>query len=169
MRKLLPLILALSGLGAGIGAGLALRPDPPAPEAVETAEAAAGEAPAETAPPPMAGGDHPAEGAPEYVKLNNQFVVPVVTGGRVTALVVLSVSLQVGPGMREEVFAREPRLRDAFLQVLFDHANAGGFDGVFTSAENLRRLRMALLEAAQRVLGATAGDILITDMMRQES
>ena len=184
MRKLLPLLIALLGLGGGIGAGLALKPAPP-PEAAEAAaEGAApgegaehgaapadshGEAPDAAPAPAGHGGEAHVSSEQEYVKLNNQFVVPVVAGGRVTALVVMSVSLQVGTGGREAVFAREPKLRDGFLQVLFDHANAGGFDGIFTTAENLRTLRMALLEAAQSVLGETVTDILIIDMMRQDS
>ena len=69
---------------------------------------------------------------PEYVKLNNQFVVPVVEDGRVAAMVVLSLSLEVEAGNTEAVYQREPKLRDAFLQVLFDHANVGGFCGSFT-------------------------------------
>ncbi len=184
MRRLLPLLLALFGLAGGIGAGLALKP---APEP-GTAEAAAGGeahdgAGGDAAEPAAApAGDHGEAAATEghggtseaaaeqhYVKLNNQFVVPVVTDGRVSALVVMSVSLEVGAGGRESVFAREPKLRDGFLQVLFDHANAGGFDGNFTAADNLRTLRMALFEAARSVLGETVTDILLTDMMRQDS
>jgi hypothetical protein len=182
MRKLLPLLIALLGLGGGIGAGLALKPAP-APEAAEGAaggsahDGAGGDAAEPGAAP---AGDHgvaavtnghggSAAVEQDYVKLNNQFVVPVVTDGRVSALVVMSVSLQVGTGGRETVFAREPKLRDGFLQVLFDHANAGGFDGNFTAADNLRTLRMALLEAARSVLGETVVDILLTDMMRQDS
>jgi flagellar FliL protein len=178
MRKLLPVLLALLGLGGGIGAGLALKPAPPAAEVVAEADGGAhGEAAAHVqgeaaeAPPASAahGGTEEAAAEEDYVKLNNQFVVPVVADGKVTALVVMSVSLQVGAGGRETVFAREPKLRDSFLQVLFDHANAGGFDGTFTTAENLRTLRMALLEAARSVLGETVTDILIIDMMRQDS
>ena len=64
----------------------------------------------------------------EYVKLSNQFVVPVVKGKTVVSLVVLSLSLEVPEGQKDAVFRREPKLRDSFLQVLFDHANIGGFD-----------------------------------------
>jgi hypothetical protein len=175
--------MALLGIAGGVGAGLALKPvpEPEAASAVvgDVHDGAGAEATGHGA---MAGASHgaaveasghggAAEDAAEqdYVKLNNQFVVPVVTDGKVSALVVMSVSLQVGAGGRENVFAREPKLRDGFLQVLFDHANAGGFDGNFTAADNLRTLRMALLEAARSVLGETVTDILLIDMMRQDS
>lgn len=62
--------------------------------------------------------DEPEDGAPEYVKMNNQFVVPVVEGGRVAAMVVLSLSLEVDAGNTEAVYQREPKLRDVFLQAL---------------------------------------------------
>ena len=47
----------------------------------------------------------------------------------------------------------EPKLRDVFLQVLFDHANMGGFRGAFTRSDVLEPLRTALREAAQKHLG----------------
>lgn len=166
MRVLIPVALALAGLGGGVGAGLALRP-PPEPEAAAGEEAQATDAAGAEAPAHAAPAGEPAI-QPEFVKLNNQFVVPVVTEGRVGSLVVLSVSLEVGPGGRETVFVHEPKLRDAFLQVLFAHANSGGFDGNFTSATSLRSLRAGLLESARAVLGDLVSDILIVDMMRQD-
>jgi flagellar basal body-associated protein FliL len=158
IRKLFPVILALLGLGTGVGGGMALRPTPdPATEPMtKTAEA---EAEAEVDP----------ENAPEYVKLNNQFVVPVLKDGRVTAMVILALSLEVAKDSTEAVYSREPKLRDAFLQVMFDHANAGGFQGSFTDGSNLILLRRALLEAAQSTIGDSVKDVLISDIARQDT
>ncbi len=152
MRKLLPILLALLGLGAGAGAGLTLRPaaDP------ELAEAAMAEHPAEPEVPP------------EYAKLSNQFVVPVVEDGRVSAMVILSLSLEVTAGSTEAVFQREPKLRDVFLQVLFDHANSGGFKGSFTDGSNMVVLRRALLETATATMGDMVKDVLIVEIVRQD-
>jgi flagellar protein FliL len=110
------------------------------------------------------------ENAPdaEYVRLNNQFVVPVVLEGKVSSLVVLSLSLEISPAIRDTVFEREPKLRDAFLQVLFDHANLGGFTGNFTNIENLTHLKTTLLEVARRELGTEVSGILIESMARQD-
>lgn len=105
----------------------------------------------------------------EYVRLNNQFVVPVVKGERVQALVVLSISLETTAGTKPQVFEREPRLRDAMLQILFDHANAGGFERDYTRAERMHVLRQALFEQATMVLGAIVHDVLITDIVRQDA
>lgn len=152
IRKFFPVFLALSGLLAGLGGGLALRPThgpalEPATSEVE-------------ADPTL---------LPEYVKMNNQFVVPVLEDGRVTSMVILSLSIEVTAGSTEQVYTREPKLRDAFLQVMFDHANSGGFRGSFTDGSNLIFLRKALLEAAQSTMGPIVTSILISDIVRQDS
>ncbi|MEL6798270.1 MAG: flagellar basal body-associated FliL family protein [Pseudomonadota bacterium] len=160
MGALVPVILALVGLGVGVGVGYVTRPDPPPPEE-PLAE--------EQAPEPATPGSKPQdEEAYDYARLNNQFVIPVVRGDAVEALVVMSLTLEVSLGETETVFAREPRLRDGFLRDLFDHANIGGFDIGFTQSGNLAILRAALLETARESLGDVVHDILITDILRQE-
>ncbi len=158
IRKPIPLLLAIVGLAIGLGAGLFLRP------AAQEAEAPVAEAQA-----PSGHGEAEGQAAPEYVKLNNQFVVPVLEDGKVVSMVVLALSLQVTEGGSEQVYAREPKLRDAILQVLFDHANSGGFAGAFTDGSNLVLLRKSLLEVAQRTLGPVVVDVLISDIARQDS
>ena len=108
-------------------------------------------------------------GTDGFVKLDNQFVVPVIEGGRIASLVVLGLALDVEPGLRETALASEPRLRDAFLRVLFDHANAGGFAGGFTGDGPIGELRAALRESARAVLGPDARDVLILSINRQDA
>ncbi|MCB1369171.1 MAG: flagellar basal body-associated FliL family protein [Rhodobacteraceae bacterium] len=175
MKRLLPVILAILGLAAGTGAGLFLRPAPPDVAADHGGEGAPetgedqGEPQAdEHAEPPATERPDTTQSSREYVKLNNQFVVPVVTDAKVSALIVLSLSIEVAAGQKETVFALEPKLRDSFLQVLFNHANSGGFDGAFTSGEKMRDLRGSLFEAAVAVLGPIASDVLVIDIVRQD-
>jgi flagellar FliL protein len=157
MRKLIPLVLLLMGIGAGVGAGVALKPDDE-PEVtnpcgdVETVVL-----------------DTPADLARDYIKLNNQFIIPVVAEGAIKSLVVMSLSLEVASGNGELVYAREPKLRDAFLRAMFDHANAGGFDGEFTANGNLAPLRAGLVSAASGILGDVVTDVLIVDIVRQDN
>ena len=154
IRKILPVLLGLFGLMIGVGAGYFLRP-----------AAEPGAAPTEAAVPAVPG--------PllerEYVKLSNQFIVPVLDKGKVVSMVILSLSLEVSKGATSKVYDVEPKLRDAFLQVMFDHANAGGFNGAYTDGANLVLLRTALLEAANRVMGVLVSDVLIIDIVRQDS
>jgi hypothetical protein len=161
MRKLLPLLLAVIGLAMGVGGGLALRPPvEPAGEAPETEPAHEVSAPARE---PAPGTEY------DYVQINNQFVVPVVKQGSVAALVILSLSLEITKGSREAVYAREPKLRDGLLQVLFDHANAGGFDNDFIAPTRIAALRTALREQAASVLGPILRGVLIQDIVRQDN
>lgn len=159
LNKILPLVLVLIGVGAGVAAGVFMRPvEEPMLENSDskTATIQAGKP------------DETQEFASEYVKMNNQFVVPVVKGESVQALVVLSLSLEVLAGKKDAIYSREPKLRDSFLQVMFDHANVGGFDGAFTSANNLDVLRSALREVAQKDMGDQISDVLIVEIARQD-
>jgi len=172
-RLAIPILMLVVGLCGGVGAGLYLQPDA-APDTAEGDADQTGDH-AEDPPPPEAetdaGAGHDAATTAtgrEYARLNNQFVVPVVSEGRVGALVALSLSIEVDPGSQEAVFAAEPKLRDVFLQVLFDHANLGGFEGNFTTAANMRSLREALRDAAQSAVGPQISDVLIIDIVRQD-
>lgn len=162
MGKILPILLALIGLGGGVGAGIMLRP---APEPDMASAHPEGDAATDHASAPADGEEKPID----YIKLNNQFVVPVIEDGRVSSLVVLSLSLAMKSGDSAYVYEREPKLRDAFLEVMFEHANAGGFSGTFTATMNREILRKALLETAQKVLGPDAYEVLIVEMMRQDT
>lgn len=184
MRMLLPILLLIVGLGGGVGAGLMLAGG----EAAASDEAAAGVG--EEGDEDDAGDEEHAddddyaegedEGEPlrveptgegtEYVRINNQFIVPIVRNGSVRSLVVMALSVEVTTGLNGAVFDQEPRLRDSFLRVMFAHANAGGFDGRFTESDAMAPLRDALLEAAQGILGReTTHEVLITDITRQDA
>ena len=158
MAKLLPLILMIIGVAAGGGAGMVLKKPPE--ECVEESCPDEDVATEEK--------EDAEEEEPNYVRMKNQFVVPVVKNDRVQSLVVLDISLETEPGSEDLIYTREPKLRDVFLRVLFDHAHIGGFDGTFTESGRLSLLRVALLEAAQSVIGTSVSDILITDIVRQE-
>ncbi|WP_323767732.1 flagellar basal body-associated FliL family protein [Antarctobacter sp.] len=172
LKKLLPLVLALIGTGAGVGAGLFLMPAKG--EAPEVADHGDDHEVVKSDDPHVADDPHKADDPHggtdnEYVKINNQFVIPIMGAKRVEALVVAGISLEVSSGTTQAVYAREPKLRDVFLQVLFDHANIGGFEGSFTSGERMEILRSALLDAARSVLGSDVKDVLITEIARQDA
>jgi hypothetical protein len=80
----------------------------------------------------------------------------------------MSLSLEVLPGTQQEVFASEPKLRDSFLQVMFDFANFGKFDGEFTDVSRLIDLRETLTTVAVRDVGDMIKDVLITEIARQD-
>jgi hypothetical protein len=170
MKKLLPIVLLLIGLGAGGGVGWVLQPAAEAAPAVPDAQAQGqgnGAAGQDQPAPPT---DYrPAPENLETVRMPNQFVVPLIRDGQVYAMVVIGLALELEAGSGFTLADSEPRLRAIFLQVLFDHANLGGFDGVFTAGEALLSLRRTLREAARAEIGPDLYDILITELLRQES
>ncbi len=155
MGKLIPLLLIVIGAGAGVGAGFFLRPEP---EIVEEES--------EIAPAPVL----PDGDALTTYEFANQFMVPLIAEDRITSVIVIKVALEISEAQREIVAANTARLRDALLQVMFDHANVGGFTGVFTDHSTLTHLRRSLLEAAQKTVGPEiVFGVLITDLLRSGS
>lgn len=159
MRLVIPLVLLIVGIAAGGGAGFLLRPP------VDENEAS--DATTKDLPKPQED-ESEADADLSYVKINNQFVVPVIKDDRVSALVVLSISLETNAAETSAIYDREPKLRDAFLQVLFDHAYMGGFDGVYTASPAMESLKRALLASARNIAGAHISSVLITDIVRQD-
>lgn len=166
IRILLPTILMLLGLGGGIAAGVVM---------ADRGNLAVGaqNLAQESIPPDdqleSRDGRSASTSGLEYVRLNNQFMIPVVRHGAVRSMVVLSLTIEVLQGQSDVVFQREPRLRDALLRVMFAHANSGGFDGSFTSSNAMMPLREGLREAAAEVLGDLVVDVLIIDIGRQDA
>ena len=172
IKKLLPIILILIFGGAGVAAGLMLKP---APDVAHSEVGPCGDDPnaAQDSAKKDASKASKSEASEnlsfEYVKLNNQFIVPVIKGDIVRAVAVVALSLEVKTGTKDRVYAVEPKLRDTFLQALFDHARLGGFDGAFATTENLVRMRRSLKEHAVAVLGDIVNDVLVTDIARQDN
>ena len=173
MKKLLvPLILLLVGVGGGVGAGLFLAPPEPALDADLPDMAMTNPCGPDAMPADGGEAEHDAVAElseeKDYARLSNQFVVPIVSDERLSGLVVMSLSVEIPVGQDTIVFAREPKLRDAFLQVLFEHANLGGFDGNYTAPATMRSLRESLRAAAVDTIGPEATDVLILELVRQD-
>ncbi len=189
MKKLMPVVIALLGLAAGVGAGVALKPAPepeeaaaacpPPADAAEAHVAVAGDHAADESaadpcadPGALAAADHgpELEGELAYVPMEKPFVVPIFADEKVVAMVVVSLSVETEAEAAPKVEGLKPRLRDSFLKVMFRHANSGGFDGSFTGGRKMEDLKSALRAAAQEVLHERpVGEVLITEIARQDS
>lgn len=172
MKKLLPIILFIVGSGAGVAAGIFLKPEVPEISVDETPEADMAKEEKAEEKSDKTSKDSAKESLIsefEYIKLKNQFVVPIVKEERIASMVVTSLSLEVVQGYGETIMDVEPKLRSEFLRVMFDHANIGGFDGMFTELSSLDDLQTALREVAQKILGADIiSDVLIFEIARQD-
>lgn len=180
MKLLIPIVLVLVGLGAGAGAGLMLKPAPVEEPKGEAGAQACPEGSTEHCDPAAAADPYEAskkeeghEGAAEeliYVAFEKPFVIPIFKDDKVVAMVVVSLSNAVGKESEAAVKAAEPLLRDAYLKVMFRHANSGGFDGSFTAGQKMRDLKSGLLEAAKTTLPEPPiSEVLITDIARQDT
>ncbi|MGR3711988.1 MAG: flagellar basal body-associated protein FliL [Shimia sp.] len=165
MKKLLPVVLAVIGVALGVGAGFMLRPDPVPVATDELHEGAHDAAATPNEMPPIAA---KSTGDLDYMSLHDQFVVPVVKDGKMISLVLISLSLETLPNAQAKIIENEPRLRGALLQVMFDYANIGGFDGAFTNSSRLDKLRRNFFEVAQSIFGDDITDVLITEITRQD-
>lgn len=180
MKLLIPVIFLLVGVGGGVGAAIVLAPTP---DPAEDGDVAAEDADAveETGEDGQAADDGEAASATdegedagdakpvEFLNMENQFIVPLVDDGVVHGLVVVTISLEVVEGTIAAVHQLEPKIRDRFLQVLFNHANNGGFAGNFTDFRYIQSLKDELLRNAQVVAGRDVSDILILDLVRQDA
>lgn len=188
MKKILLIIVPLLAFIAGAVGGDMLHAGKPA-TATETAPGAEAAEQAETADVGAHGqeaeadtedghgakpqGGHGAEvakddSALDWFKFPTQFFVPILRNGTPTAIMVLSLTVEMPVSARPEIEAQEHRLRDALLNALMIEANTGGFDGNFTSDPAQQRLRAALLDAAQKAAGPSVKRILIEDIGRQQ-
>lgn len=164
MKLLFPLLMMLAGTGAGVAAGVFFRPEATIPQATEPLV----EEKKEVEPAAVIQGPQSISGK-EYLKLSNQFVVPIVEKDRISALVVMTLSVEVPEGKGQDVMAIEPKVRDVLLRVLFDHAAIGGFRGDFANNENLDVVRGNMRDAARESIGADLiSDILIFEIARQD-
>lgn len=172
MRFLLPIILLILGVGAGFGAGHFLAaPDEMEVAATDKAEKAYLDDEVEAEDDVFKYDSNVRRDASpdtEYVDFTQQFVVPVINSERMEALIIASISLEIVAGEAELFYSQEPRLRDSFLQVMFNHANIGGFEGAFTNSPRLRVLRRSLTEAADQIVGDAVVAVLFTELARQD-
>lgn len=177
---LIPLVLLIVGTGAGVGAGMFLAPKPE-PEAAEAHAADTGDAPAATheieithkgdAPDDDSHGGGGEDGHVDtiaYVKMPNQFIVPVMEDGRMTAMIIITVAMEAMESDKAFIMSHSPKIRDGFIQEMFKHAGLGWFAGDYTRSEPMSLLRKSLLTKVQSIVGDKVKGILILDIARQE-
>jgi flagellar basal body-associated protein FliL len=103
-----------------------------------------------------------------FIDMEGKFVVPLVRGNRVRALIVVDLRLEVNSSAETRVQELKPKVRDLFLDTLYAMAVAGSFDGDLYSNNVQGEMRARLLEAARQVLQDDAKAILIGELLRQD-
>jgi hypothetical protein len=162
MKKLLPLLSLILGLGGGVGAAIVLAPPDTTPASDESGKTETPSEDTAKSSDPVAAEDM------EIVKLPNQFVVPVMVNKRVIAMVILTVALQVEDGTGDDIRTLEPKIRDTFLEELFGLAALGVFEDEIVSRQSMSLVRTALTERTKTLLDQKGAKVFITDMARQD-
>ena len=123
MRKLIPVLLAVVGIGAGGAIGFVMKP---AEEPHETAKGGHAEETAsesEHAAAPRIEAERPTKATDsEYMPLTRKLIVPFRRENGSKAFLALDVSLEVAPGEVAHAKSHEPKVVDAFLRVLIAFA-----------------------------------------------
>ena len=158
MKKILPVLIALVGLGGGVVGGTMMKPEPEMTEHADAKghdKAKGGDA--------KKGDDHAGEEF-VYAGLKKPFFVPVTQAGQRNMIVRLDIHLEVPEGMGETVEIQEPKLRDAFLRAVMNFSYEGGFSRV-KGGEGFTILRDDLLLSARGVLGEDVRNVLIGEIL----
>jgi len=170
MKKMLPIILAILGLGGGLAGGSFLKPA----DVSERHAKAASDGHGETA---KSGADHgsghgdggKASGSDYiYVGLEKPFFAPVIHANNRQTLVRLDIHLEVPASLKSSVEKHDPKLRDGFLRTVMNFANEGGFARVH-DAHGFATLRDDLLLSARSVIGDDVRAVLIGEILTRES
>ena len=103
-----------------------------------------------------------------YLKFKRQFVVPVMQNGKIDALVIMNLNLELNDDVPDNAYSLEPKLRDALTRELLTLSDDDMFGTNLTSADSYEVLRSTLLRAAKAVMPEGIEDILILDIARQE-
>ncbi len=103
-----------------------------------------------------------------YLKFKRQFVVPVMQSGKIDALVIMNLNLELNGEAPDNAYSLEPKLRDALTRELLTLSDDDMFGANLTSADSYEILRSTLLRAAKAVMPEGIEDILILDVARQE-
>lgn len=114
------------------------------------------------------GGEASENNGSSIMKFSRQFIVPVIRQNGVGSLVALDINLELSESADENVYLREPKLRDAILSALLKLSNEGAFNDQLLQPENMEDIRAGLYASAQSILGDDVSGVLILNIARQD-
>lgn len=103
-----------------------------------------------------------------YYKFTREFVVPMIEDDRVQSLVILNLNLEVDTSISQELFSKEPVLRDNIMTTLVKLSSGGRTLNSITDVDNYETLRAMILTNLQNEIPNGIHNVLILDMARQD-
>jgi flagellar protein FliL len=107
-------------------------------------------------------------GGKSYFKFSREFVVPLMSGDRVSELVILNISLETDASLSQTLFSQEPKLRDNIMTTLIGLSNDGVTFESMTAVDNYETLRSTILMNLDSVIADGIDNVLILDLAKQE-
>ncbi len=177
MKQIVPSIVALLAISAGGGAAYFVKSgaSPKAPSAAH--ESSGDESGGHAAPKPVKAkkghgkSDKHGDAASSdvtYYKFSREFVVPMIEDDRVQSLVILNLNLEVDTAISQELFSKEPVLRDNIMTTLVKLSSGGRTLNSITDVDNYETLRAMILTNLQNEIPVGIRNVLILDMARQD-
>lgn len=114
------------------------------------------------------GGEGGEAGGIMYFKFSREFVVPVVSQGRVTSLVILNLNLEADASLSQKLFEMEPKLRDNIMTTLITISNDGKTFESMTDVENYETIRSMVMMNLESVMATGIHNVLIVDLAKQD-
>ncbi|WP_300380641.1 hypothetical protein [Henriciella sp.] len=106
--------------------------------------------------------------APAYYKFSREFVVPIIAEERVQSLVILNLNLQIDPSVSDELFSKDPVLRDNIMTTLIRLSNEDEIFNGLNNVENYETMRSMILRNLRDSVSEGIQNVLILDMARQD-
>lgn len=103
-----------------------------------------------------------------YYKFTREFVVPIISNGRVSSLVILNLNLEADASMERKLYDMEPKLRDNIMTTLITLSNDGATFESMTSVKNYESIRSTVLQNLASVVKDGITNVLIVDLAKQD-
>lgn len=178
MKQIVPSIVALLAISAGGGAAYFVKSGS-SPKAPSAAHESSGEESGGHGAPKAEKKAKKGHGKSDkhgdaaatdvtYYKFSREFVVPMIEDDRVQSLVILNLNLEVDTAISQELFSKEPVLRDNIMTTLVKLSSGGRTLNSITDVDNYETLRAMILTNLQNEIPVGIRNVLILDMARQD-
>ncbi len=179
MKQIVPSIVALLAISAGGGTAYFLKSGSSSPKPASAAHDTGGGEGEGHAKPKKEKKEKKGHGSSDknsdgdavdvtYYKFSREFVVPMIEDDRVQSLVILNLNLEVDTAISQELFSKEPVLRDNIMTTLVKLSSGGRTLNSITDVDNYETLRAMILTNLQNEIPEGIRNVLILDMARQD-
>lgn len=112
--------------------------------------------------------DKPSDSDNAFFDFSREFVIPLLSDGQVTSLVIINISLEVDPSLSSKLFGMEPKLRDNIMTSLISLTNDDKTFQELTTVRNYETIRSYVLSKLRESVSSEIINVLIMDIAKQD-